>query len=400
MPHERPWYNRLAHVHAAVAAQPLRFSISEADAGHLSEGQHARLQGQLDEAVKAQDYREAATLQSIILAFGKNKQSDDPLARLAEATRAAQQASDADAMATQFLRQGFAIIPGAVPPETLPHVQAAWQRKQSQIEPLWRALVAAGASSNPRGWPGRFESRVSPRAFDMPTSDFFSGKDGRTLLEVVALPKVLELLERVLAPRAEIRLCGVQARTVIPMPAGDVGGYTNWHRDGSPAEGPGQDTGGTPPRHREIKVFLPVFPVSFDGGPSTVVPYTHRIPESARDQSVAQFATRGGLTTSHDGLDQYEMPNYVPFAVPAGTACVMDSSIWHAALPNTSSESRRQLILGYHHQNVRSGSGHIPSSADILRYEAEGGELPRHIKEVLGDELHRAGNTPAVVHGK
>lgn len=149
---------------------------------------------------------------------------------------------------------------------------------------------------------------------------------GRCVLqELVALPRVLELLERVLAPLPELRLCGVQARTVVPMPRGDVGGYTNWHRDGSPAEGPGQESGGSMPRYRTIKVFVPVFPVGLDGGPSAVVPCTHRIPESATN---VQFATKGGLDGAHSGLDQRSMPNYVPFAVPAGTACVMDTAIW------------------------------------------------------------------------
>ena len=61
----------------------------------------------------------------------------------------------------------------------------------------------------------------------MPTADFFAGDDGRVLLEVVALPSVVELLERVVAPRPGLRLCGVQARTVVPQPAEAVGGYTN-----------------------------------------------------------------------------------------------------------------------------------------------------------------------------
>jgi hypothetical protein len=68
----------------------------------------------------------------------------------------------------------------------------------------------------------------------------------------------------------------------------------------------------------------------------------------------------------------------------------------HTAMPNTSNEPRRQLIIGYHHANVRHGTGHIPSSDDIRRYEAQEGTLPPQIKELLGDHLHRAGNTPPV----
>ena len=132
-----------------------------------------------------------------------------------------------DDKAEAFFERGFAVLPDAVEPALLAKMQAAWMRKSDVMEPLWRQRVATNASSNPRGKPGRFESRVSPRAFDMPTADFFSGDDGRVLLEVVALPSVVELLERVVAPRPGLRLCGVQARTVVPQPAEAVGGYTN-----------------------------------------------------------------------------------------------------------------------------------------------------------------------------
>ena len=156
-----------------------------------------------------------------------------------------------DDKAEAFFERGFAVLPDAVEPALLAKMQAAWTRKSEVMEPLWRERVATNASrwarplahdfslaalrshtaalcsSNPRGKPGRFESRVSARAFDMPTADFFSGDDGRVLLEVVALPSVVDLLERVVAPRPGLRLCGVQARTVVPQPAEAVGGYTN-----------------------------------------------------------------------------------------------------------------------------------------------------------------------------
>ena len=151
------------------------------------------------------------------------------------------------------------------------------------MELVWQQLLADGAEVNPRGKPGRFESRVSGRAFDMPTVDFFSGEVGRTLLEVVALPRVLELLDRLVADRLSLRLCGVQARTVIP--AGELTGYSNWHRDGWNTDDWAR------PRHRTVKVFVPMFDVSFETGPSAVVPFTHRLPEGP--QSVGSFASRG-----------------------------------------------------------------------------------------------------------
>jgi hypothetical protein len=150
------------------------------------------------------------------------------------------------------------------------------------MEPVWQQLLADGAEVNPRGKPGRFESRVSGRAFDMPTVDFFSGEVGRTLLEVVALPRVLELLDRLVAARLSLRLFGVQARTVIP--AEELTGYSNWHRDG-------WNTDWARPRHRTVIVFVPMFDVSFETGPSAVVPFTHWLPEGP--QSVCFFASKG-----------------------------------------------------------------------------------------------------------
>ena len=42
-----------------------------------------------------------------------------------------------------------------------------------------------------------------------------------------------------------------------------------------------------------MKVFLPLFDVVLNGGPSAVVPRTHRVAESP--QQVARFGSQGGL---------------------------------------------------------------------------------------------------------
>lgn len=359
---------------AATAVLP-RFSLG---ADGLSAADRAEVEHRLQEALRAQDYREAASLKNVLDAFGPSHR-----VRLHDAMEVGQ-AGSLDQQSEFFLDNGFACIPAAVEPKLLARLQAAWMRKSAIMEPLWRQRVAVGATSNPRGKVGRFESRVSARAFDMPTADFFAGADGRTLLEVVALPKVISLLEKVVAPRPRLRLCGVQARTVIPQPVETFAGYTNWHTDSS-------STDGWPhPHERIVKVFLPLFDVTVEGGPSAVVPGTHRLPETPAQ--VAKFGTRGGLQQDKEGLPPEAMPNYVAFAVPAGTACMMDQCIWHAALPNTSAESRRQLIIGYQPVTRRGGTGAIPSAADVRQYEATGGALPEEITELLGDDAHKAIN--------
>ena len=52
------------------------------------------------------------------------------------------------------------------------------------------------------------------------------------LLDLLDPPPLLEVLGHIIGP--ELRLCGVQSRTVIPE---SDGGYTSWHRDtGGPPE--------------------------------------------------------------------------------------------------------------------------------------------------------------------
>lgn len=360
----------------AAAPVPPRFSLGP---DGLSAADRGEVERRLQQAVRAQDFHEAASLKNILDAFGAGPGQ----VGLQEAMQVGQKGST-DQQTQFFFDHGFACVPGAVEPKLLARLQAAWMSKSAVMEPLWRQRVAAGATSNPRGKVGRFESRVSARAFDMPTADFFSGADGRTLLEVVALPKVISLLERVVAPRPRLRLCGVQARTVIPQPVDTFAGYTNWHTDSSNADG------WPHPHERIVKVFVPLFDVTMDGGPSAVVPNTHRLRENPGE--VAKFGTRGGLQQDRDGLPPDAMPNFVAFAVPAGTACMMDQCIWHAALPNTSSEARRQLIIGYQPASRRGGTGAIPSTADVRQYEATGGALPGEIKELFGDDAHRSVN--------
>ena len=63
--------------------------------------------------------------------------------------------------------------------------------------------------------------------FDIPVDDFFSEacqEDGDpVLLDLIAPEKLVPVLEKIVGP--EVRLVGVQARTVPPE---SEGGYTSW----------------------------------------------------------------------------------------------------------------------------------------------------------------------------
>jgi hypothetical protein len=66
------------------------------------------------------------------------------------------------------------------------------------------------------------------------------------------------------------------------------------------------------------------------------------------------------------------MPNAVPFAVPAGTAVVFDTAVWHTALDNTSSRARQSVILGYNTVVPRRCTGELISPRMLEALEAAG----------------------------
>jgi hypothetical protein len=76
-----------ARAAAAAAPQSPRFRIG---AGGLSPEERARVLGQLDAAVAARDFREAASLQDVVRAFGPDRGVD--LARAVETAGAPLQA--------------------------------------------------------------------------------------------------------------------------------------------------------------------------------------------------------------------------------------------------------------------------------------------------------------------
>eukprot|EP01051_Picozoa_sp_SAG22_P003015 SAG22_NODE_142_length_17922_cov_10.990406_5_plen_153_part_00 len=83
-------------------------------------------------------------------------------------------------------------------------------------------------------------------------------------------------------------------------------------------------------------------------------------------------------------LPHAAMPNHVECVVRAGTALVMDTSIWHTSLPNTSPEDRRGVIIGYRSSETRA-AGHACglSEETVLRLDREG-KLPPARRMLMG----------------
>ncbi len=68
------------------------------------------------------------------------------------------------------------------------------------------------------------------------------------------------------------------------------------------------------------------------------------------------------------------MTNHVPLALPAGVIFLIDQAVWHCALPNTSGNARRNVIMGL------SGEGSA----------AKGGALHAAVEENIADGIFDA----------
>eukprot|EP01052_Picozoa_sp_SAG31_P037627 SAG31_NODE_4890_length_2882_cov_3.387352_3_plen_165_part_00 len=96
------------------------------------------------------------------------------------------------------------------------------------------------------------------------------------------------------------------------------------------------------PSQRTTKVFVALWDIPKDGGCTALVPRTHRLPgcflpgsqvgEKLLRRGFRTHARRHdeeGMTNGSDALPQEAMPNHVKMAIPAGSAFLFDSSVWH-----------------------------------------------------------------------
>jgi ectoine hydroxylase-related dioxygenase (phytanoyl-CoA dioxygenase family) len=95
-----------------------------------------------------------------------------------------------------------------------------------------------------------------------------------------------------------------------------------------------------------VKVFYVLNDVSSDGGPTAFIPGSHRFPMDFQMPSPNDIAS---------------MPGHVRMDVPAGSAYLFSGRIYHAALPNRSSQTRRVLVFNYGHVWMKPWQGYEPS---------------------------------------
>jgi len=116
----------------------------------------------------------------------------------------------------------------------------------------------------------------------------------------------------------------------------------HWHRDA-------RILGPYHPRSKMfVKAFVLLSDVAPDGGPTALVPGTHRFDDDWEFPKID---------------DPSAMPGHLRMAYPAGTIFFTHGRIYHAAMPNQSNVARRVLIYSYGHTWMKPWQGYEPSAA-------------------------------------
>jgi ectoine hydroxylase len=115
----------------------------------------------------------------------------------------------------------------------------------------------------------------------------------------------------------------------------------HWHRDA-------RILGPYHPRSKMfVKAFILLSDVRPEGGPTAVVPGTHKFDDDWEFPVVE---------------DPRDMPGHVKMAYPAGTIFFTHGRIYHAAMPNLSDIRRQVLVYSYGHSWMKPWQGYEPSA--------------------------------------
>lgn len=118
-----------------------------------------------------------------------------------------------------------------------------------------------------------------------------------------------------------------------------------------------------------MKTFTYLFDVPEDGGCTTLVPGTHRLPGGPRETLRCRFAgaahdfglaAAGAAEQGSAGevvpMPASSMPNQLPMAVEGGTVFLFDNAVWHTVRALTHADLRLSLLRG-----LLGPSGIVPS---------------------------------------
>lgn len=234
--------------------------------------------------------------------------------------------AEIDGLAGEVLRDGFCVLPGHFPPETL----RAWG---AAFAPLLAAHVEREGHLRNRG-AARYYVTLP---FDAPFADPSIYED----------PDVLALVEHL----AGADFTMVQLATDTPLLGSD---YQDVHRDTPPLF---PETGRETPPY-QLAVNFPLVEVTRENGPFEVARGTHMLP---RDEALRLVET---------GERELEA-----LTMRLGDVMVRDVRALHRGTPNHTSEPRPMVVIGY-------------SRRWLLRPEVTI-HIPRRVHETLSERARR-----------
>lgn len=214
-----------------------------------------------------------------------------------------------------FEANGYLVIPDALSSEELATVRTACDRAEQE----WR--------NDP--------SRLGERRSELQSVQAIIEYDP-TFLDLMEHPNVFPLVREIVGDDIAM----IDNDYFISPPVTRPAGHHVWHYD----EG---FTGVYHPRSTMmVKVFYALEDVPREGGPTAFVPGSHRFSADFAMPEPAHYD---------------DMPGHVRMAVPAGTAYLFNGRIFHAALPNRGTTTRRVLIFNYGHVWMKPWQGYEPS---------------------------------------
>ncbi|HIB90549.1 TPA: hypothetical protein EYN09_15800 [Candidatus Poribacteria bacterium] len=241
--------------------------------------------------------------------------------------------------ASFFDRQGYLIIEDALKGNQLHKIQGTSYRVEQQTQAEWRQAVANLPDFRPYGL-GPTAHVVYPI---INHDDIF--------LDLLEHPMTISIAMAFMGPDIQMIDNALHIK-----PAGSRS-HTGWHRDAQTwfhsTEAWTEADQYTWQQMRacerpffKIKIFFCVDDVNEETAPFSVVPGSHK--------------------TGEDRVPQYneleEMPNHLKLVGKAGTAILWNGRIWHTAMHNTDTKSRRMLLFNYTHFGMKQHAPCVPAS--------------------------------------
>ncbi len=213
----------------------------------------------------------------------------------------------AEERVTEFVKQGYTVVPDALPAEQVARLSAAMDRALDR-------------------YPGRTREEPAKRRSQLYGIPALDPAFIEPLLQPTTMPIVCTFLGW------NIHLHHSHADITRPLPAGEESSY-RWHRDMQ------STTYTLPPPLPLLSVKVGYFltdVTSPDRGSVMVLPGSHRTDQLQRAEDFAQ-----------------EQPTAVPVLAPAGSALLLDARTWHSVGKNFSAVARRMAYYAYTYRWIR-----------------------------------------------